>query len=199
MTYQPSRDESEYTIALLADRYPNCFFAEPQSRRPLKKNIIADLEKDGVPVTRELLTATVDWYQTHFGYLYALQPGAKRLDLSGKEGAAVTEAEHYAAQAKITEGKRKNAEKTRNNSPVDTLQKLHKRGRIPTDILRKLDAPMKAKNENALARVYAALDAAGQMMTGEQDALRSAMAVAALGVVIKETQNVIDHLAGEED
>lgn len=129
MNYLPTREESEHTIRLLVDRYPKCFFADPQQRRPLKKNIVADLQKDGLPVARELLVPAVDWYRSHFGYLYALQAGAKRVDLFGKETAAVTEQEQYAAQIKIQEGRQKLGEKHHRNA-VETIRSLHAQGRI---------------------------------------------------------------------
>ena len=98
MTCLPNRDESEHAIQLLADRYPKCFFVIPQQRKPLKKNIVLDLQNDGVPVAYELLASAIHWYQTHFGYLYALQAGVRRIDLHGKEADAVTEQEQYAAE-----------------------------------------------------------------------------------------------------
>jgi sRNA-binding protein len=203
MTYLCNREESEATIRLLADRYPKCFFEDPQQRKPLKKNIVIDLQNDGIPVARELLTAAIDWYQSHFGYQYALQVGVKRVDLNGKEASAVTELEQRAAQIKIKEGKQKLSEKNLNN-PIGILRSLHVQGRISTDHLRKLDAspqpkeaaPMRAKSEPLpeLERVYEALDTARALLTQNRDALHTAMATAALGVVVEETRRVMDKL-----
>jgi sRNA-binding protein len=209
MNYRPTREESEHTIRLLVDRYPTCFFADPQHRRPLKKNILADLQKDGVPVARELLVPAVDWYRSHFGYLYALQAGAKRIDLSGKETGTVTEQEQYAAQIKIQEGKHKLGEQHRN--AVETIRSLHAQGRISSDDVKKLDAPptpqerpMKVKEGKTapapvLERVYEALAAADALLAKDCDALRSAMAAAALLVVVKEARRVVDSLAPRND
>jgi sRNA-binding protein len=204
MSYRPIREESEHTIRLLVDRYPKCFFADPQQRRPLKKNILADLQKDGVPVARELLVPAVDWYRSHFGYLHALQAGAKRIDLSGKETGTVTEQEQYAAQIKIQEGKQKLGERHRN--AVETIRSLHAQGRISSDDAKKLDAPptpqerpMKVKEAKTapapvLERVYEALAAADALLVKDCDALRSAMAAAALLVVVEEARRVVDSL-----
>jgi sRNA-binding protein len=209
MDYRPTREDSEHTIRLLVDRYPKCFFADPQQRRPLKKNILADLQKDGVPVARELLASAVDWYRSHFGYLYALQAGAKRIDLFGKETGTVTEQEQYAAQGMIQEGKQRLGERQRN--AVETIRLLHAQGRISSDDVKKLDAPqrpqerpMKVKEVKTapapvLERVYEALAAADTLLAKDCDALRSAMAVAALLVVVKEAQRVADSLATRND
>lgn|SRR5262249_29552529 len=113
MTYKPTREESEEAIRTLIDKYPKTFFEDPKLRRPLKRNIISDLQKDGVPLAHELITAALDWYQGHFGYLYSLRAGAKRLDLNGNEVATVTEQEHLAAQVKIKAGHEHQQQKDR--------------------------------------------------------------------------------------
>jgi len=201
MSYRPSRDETEDVIQQLADRYPKTFFLVPQQRKPLKKNIVTDLQRDGAPFAHELLSSAVDWYQSHFGYLYALQAGARRVDLDGKEVGTVTEQEAGRAQLQVKEDKRKASEKTQ---ALAAIQSLHRQGRIPDDVLKQLDAPprprdvpMKPKPQpvpDRLARVREALRAADTLMIEGCDALRVAMAAAALGVVIKETKQVIDSL-----
>jgi len=69
---------------MLAERYPRCFSVNPRLRQPLKKNIEADLQKDGF-ASPELISASVDWYKSHISYQYNLETGAKCLDLDGKE------------------------------------------------------------------------------------------------------------------
>jgi sRNA-binding protein len=207
MNYLPTREESEHTIRLLVDRYPKCFFADPQQRRPLTRNILADLQKDGVPVARELLVPAVDWYCSHFGYLHAVQAGAKRVDLSGRDAGSVTAQEQYAAQIKIQEGKQKLGEKQRN--AVETIRLLHAQGRISSDAIKKLDAPpapqerpMKVKEARTapvLERVYEALAAADALLVKDCDALRSAMAAAALLVVGEEARRVVDNLTTQNN
>jgi sRNA-binding protein len=147
-------------------------------------------------VASELLHSAVDWYRSHFAYQYALQAGAKRIDLRGQEVGTVSDAEQYAAQIKIRGDKEKLSEKTHNNS-VKTLHSLHANGRISSDQIKKLDAPPVPKPITPAAhlkRVYQALDAASSLMTQERDELSAAMAAAALGVVINEAQRVIDEV-----
>jgi sRNA-binding protein len=166
----------------------------------LKHNIVADLQKDGMPMAYELVAAGVEWYQSHFSYLYSLQAGAKRLDLNGAEVGTVTKQEFMAAQAKIKIGHQKLSAK----NATETLNALHAAGHIPDDQVRKLDAPMIPKATKTIApeltRLYEAVVAASATLTGSSDpSLRSAMAAAALGVVCKEAQRVIDNLAVERD
>jgi sRNA-binding protein len=111
MLYRPNREESEAVIAALAESYPRCFFTNPQQRRPLKKNIVADLQKDGFGAASELLTAAISWYESHFSYQHNLQAGTKRVDLRGREVGTVTREEQLAAQKKVQgDRRRKEAE-----------------------------------------------------------------------------------------
>jgi sRNA-binding protein len=215
MTYKRDRYESENVIRKLGNEYPKCFFEDPKLRQPLKKTIITDLKKEGFPVAQELLVPAVEWYQSHFSYQYALQTGASRIDLQGKEVSTVTEQEYRKAQKKIREDKQ-NLTARNLGSSTRTVASLHDAGRIPDDQLKKLDAPMPVApkkspapapvSESAstsapeLTRLYEALNAANTMLAGASDpALRSAMTSAALGVVIKEAQRVIDSFRESDD
>ena len=100
MIYRVNREESEEGVRILAKTYPRCFFEQPEQRRPLKKNIIDDLIKDGAPMAPELITASVEWYQTHLGYQLCLLAGRKRVDLHGNDAGTVTEYEQRVAQKK---------------------------------------------------------------------------------------------------
>jgi len=202
--YRPSREETEAVIKQLTVAYPKCFFEIPQLRRPLKKNIVADLHQDGFGVAPELLSAAICWYESHFGYQHALQPGAKRINLQGKEVGTVTSVEALGAQKKIKEDK----ERVR-SSPSGVLRDLYRKGHVPEDQLKKLDAvPMKKTPEHkpeklapdnsvapALVELHEALLVANELLSGDRyPTLKSAMASAALGVVIAEAQKVRDAL-----
>jgi sRNA-binding protein len=199
--YRVSREESEDLIRKLAEAYPKCFFEIPQQRRPLKKNILADLEREGFPAASELLSAGIEWYMSHFGYQHALTAGAKRINLDGKEVGTVTELEERAAKKKITEGKQRNA--------IRIMSSMHSAGLIADDQLRKVDAPpMRTKSSSQppddntwpteLVRVQNALSAAATAWQGSGDvSLRGAMAAGALSIVIKEAQRAITSFTGE--
>ena len=199
--YRYNREESEAVIRMLTDRYPKCFFQNPKLRRPLKRNIQADLELAGFPAAHELITAALDWYKSHFGYQYALQAGAKRIDLEGNEVGTVTESEQAGAQKEIQERKKLLNERNGLNA-AKTLVALHAARRIPDDQLRKLEAPSMTPKAKApptlpeLIRLHEAVAAADAAWTGPDDAnLRAALTSAALGIVIKEAQSVINSLA----
>jgi sRNA-binding protein len=198
-----AREHLEAVIQKLAETYPKCFFETPQQRRPLKKNIILDLQKDGFPVASELLSTSIEFYMKHFAYQYSLETGAKRIDLHGNEVGTVTALEHDNAQKKIRTDKQKVAEKQLLNASKTTAA-LHSAGRITDDQLRKLDAAPMAKvlkpdtpaaPELApqLTKLYAALAAANTALSSSSDAeLRKVMANAALGVLVREAQRMID-------
>jgi ProP effector len=196
--YRYNREEIEATIRMLAERFPKCFVENPQLCRPLKRNILADLEQADFPAAHDLIAAAVNWYESNFSYLYALQAGAKRIDLNGKEVGTVTELEQAAALKKIKERKKFLSERYGGYNATKTLATLHAAGRIPDDQLRKLEAPpipVKTKPAAApeLTRVHEALAAAQTAWAGSGDtSLRAALTSAALGVVIKEAQSVID-------
>ena len=138
---------------MLAERYPRCFFVNPRLRQPLKKNIEADLQKDGF-ASPELISASVDWYKSHISYQYNLETGAKRLDLEGKETGTVTESEYHAAQKKILEIKAKMG----SFNPIRTMSNLVTAGRISEGQLKKIDAPMSRPTiQPELAPLYEAI------------------------------------------
>jgi sRNA-binding protein len=202
MAYRFTRQDSEAIIRILVEKYPKCFFDDPKKRRPLKNNIIADLQQEGFPVASDAIVAAIDWYQSHFGYQYALQAGVKRIDLNGKEAGTVTEKEQNNAQKKIRDDHQKLSERNL-NSPGRTMAPLYNAGRISEDQLKKLDAPMKTKATTPaiapqLERRYEAFMAANAALLGSGDAvLRSAMAAAALEFMVKEAQRVIKNSAEE--
>lgn len=61
------RDEREAFVRHLADRFPKCFFENPELRRPLKRNILTDLEKLKV-LDHDKLDQALSWYTNHFAY-----------------------------------------------------------------------------------------------------------------------------------
>src|SRR5262249_14597033 len=75
-------------IEELAEIYPKCFFTD-KFKRPLKKNIILDLEKDGFHDDADR-KAAITYYMRDWNYRGCLQAGTKRVDLEGREVGTVT-------------------------------------------------------------------------------------------------------------
>jgi sRNA-binding protein len=182
-----TRQDTEESIQLLVNNYPKCFFQPPHLRRPLKKTIAADLERDGFPAAKELIEAAIGWYQSHFAYQYALQPGAKRIDLTGKEVDTVTELERDNAQKQIRADKQKLTDRSLNDS-IRTWRAPVAAAAPSTPV------PSTVTVAPALARLHEALIAANAAMTSAgDDTLQRAIAAAALNVLIKEAQHLIDN------
>jgi sRNA-binding protein len=207
MTYV-NREMKEATIERLAEAYPRCFFADPKQRIPLKKSIIDDLLKDGFPVAKELLVASVEWYQSHMRYQYALVTGAPRVDLLGKTGSKVTEQEHKAAQKQIEVIARQRKEEREPADPVNTLNVLYANNQITDDDLKKLDARRvlqpptptpEGTSQKLTLQLHEALLAADVALAKNSitPTLRVAMATAALTVLMQEAQRLITSLQQE--
>ena len=70
------RQDHNVVIELLSQLHPRCFFANPKQRRPLKKDIVDDLEKLRDPTLAGYnIEDAIDWYTGHIGYDYSLRPG----------------------------------------------------------------------------------------------------------------------------
>jgi sRNA-binding protein len=99
------RDEREAGVKFLVGKFPGCFFEDPKLRRPLKKNIVDDLNKEKV-LNPEAVTQVIGWYQNHYSYKYSLIAGAPRIDLNGTKVGTVTLQEQAEALAQIAARKR---------------------------------------------------------------------------------------------
>jgi ProQ/FINO family len=91
-------DERDEFVRCLAESFPKCFFEEPAQRRPLKRDIIDDLEERKV-LSRDKLLCALGWYEGHFTYRYPVIAGAERVDLDGKKAGTVTAKEQQEVRA----------------------------------------------------------------------------------------------------
>jgi sRNA-binding protein len=190
----PTRSESEDAIRMLAERYPKCCFEDPKMRRPLKKDILADLQREGLLAPS--FRSAVGWYQGNFGYQYMLQAGNKRIDLDGKEVDTVTEQEQRDAEKYIAERKRVQRE-NHSNLAIPMTTPLHK----ANDTLRRATAPHTATRtttmdvDSPLARLMALVEGVDRALTDTADpALRAAFGLAGLKAVAAEVQAQIDRM-----
>jgi ProP effector len=97
-----SRKAITATIALLAERFPQCFALYERKRVPLKIGIRRDIEAalNGAITPIELSNA-LRMYCGNSGYLHSTRPGAPRIDLNGKPAGVVTAHESEAARARL--------------------------------------------------------------------------------------------------
>jgi sRNA-binding protein len=193
-------------VRSLADKYPAAFFEDTRLRRPLKKNIIADLQKDGAS-DEEMSSA--EWYLQSWEYRYQLGAGVDRVDLNGRKSGTVTEQDEMDARKQIAAERKAAAEK---RGAAAVVNSLHAAGRIPDDQLRKLDAPRITKpvpvqapvrataktDVPLLARLQSLLSSAATVQAETQDeTLRSAMTVAAPKLLAGEAQKIAASLEEE--
>jgi sRNA-binding protein len=200
--HRATRDESEQVIRMLCEHYPKCFFENPRLRRPLKKDIVFDLQKDkSFDVAPEMIDLAVDWYKSHIGYIIASSTaGAKRIDLNGKEVGTITENEAIAAQQEVDRINKSKINQQR--SPVDVLNRMRATGRATDDGVKKLDAtPIKSKATQHIAPEFIQLhetfaNANAAVVNINDSAMRLAVAKATLDEVIKKAEQVKAELGG---
>ena len=199
------REHLENCVSNLAAKYPACFFEDPRMRRPLKINIVSDLQKEGVSAE---IIAGVSFYMRNWEYQRSLQAGAERVDLNGKKAGVVTEQEQLNAQKKVREEKEELARKNNAGSlpAVSVLRSLHEAGKISTDQLSKVTLPatpparqtMSPKSSPVLARLQTLLERTNTLLIETEDeALRSALAGTCLRLVVSEAQRVIASFEGQ--
>jgi sRNA-binding protein len=148
-------DADEY-IRLLAERYPACFVEVGKNRRPLKKNIIDDLRQREPHWDEYAMQQVLGLYMSHWGYLYAMTPGAWRVDLDGKQ------------VEKITQQEADEAEKTRLESQAEHYAK---RGQSPMVHQRRDDLSKITLNARAEDAAQLALTLLQQAKAGFGNAL----------------------------
>jgi ProP effector len=200
------REQIDEMIQHLAEKYPATFFIAPAMKRPLKKNIIADLAKDKT-LDDDRREAAINFYTHDWNYENKLLAGVERVDLNGKKAGVVTEQEQREAQERVHAAKLEQRQKYRDaeNKVYPVVQKLHDAGKIPTDSLSKITAPMrekvvapKSKSVPELDRLHVLLTKVENIMQENDDAaLRAALATAVLGMIADEAAAVTANLKRE--
>jgi ProP effector len=201
----PHRHERDDIIKYLADKYPACFFEEPNFRRPLKRDILDDLEKERV-LDRAKLVHALDWYCSHFTYRRSIIAGAEKIDLDGKKAGVVTPKEQQEARAWIAARKKEVAERV-----VPQIDPPPPR---PAE-LRELNGhehPIMTKSPNiangaatapslhpSLTEVQRAIMIISDILTEERyEPLRPVLATAALKEIVGKAEKLISSLQREE-
>ena len=205
------REDIQEAIEYLVQMYPKAFFLQPHLKRPLKKNIIVDLERNHV-LDGDKRTAAVTYYQNDWQYQNCLQAGDKRIDLNGQEAGTVTELEAIQARKRVQTQRQELKEKklrAEAESPIKVANKLHADGKISTDQLSKIPAPA---NEVPMAKATKIPQPNGADLTNlrtlwsniepviatvENENLRAALVAPALKVFVTEATKLITTLEGK--
>jgi sRNA-binding protein len=171
-------------IELLCKLYPKCFFVNPRQRRPMKRNIVEDIERAREPSLVGFdVGAAVDWYEGHIGYDYALVAGADRMDLEGGIVGKITKAEENEAHARIAVKRKqiKESKQIKERDVLKTMQALYSTGCMTDDQMGKVTAPPLPKpapisEEQKLDNIIAAVTEARELLSFAQTDLRELLA-----------------------
>lgn len=189
------REERDEFVRYLAEQFPECFFEDPAHRRPLKKNIIDDLEERKI-LNREKLLCTLSWYEGHFTYCYTFIAGAERVGLSGEKAGTVTEKEALERRAWMLARKRELKEQQMILPPAVPLPAAGKG---------KAEIPMNGTNGLAvlpdlhpsLADLQSAITIVSGFLTEERYApLRPVLATTVLKEIVAQAEKLIGELQG---
>jgi sRNA-binding protein len=191
--YHHRADRDDF-IRHLAERFPKTFFEEPSLRRPLKLNILSDLEQQNV-LDHDKLEQTLTWYCGHYTYNYALTAGATRIDLDGNKAGTVTAAEQQEALAYIKTRKQEIAERQETMRPVapavpalTAIKQIHARAAV-SDVVKTTPSL-----HPTLAKIQEAIGITNNFLTEKQyEPLREKLVT----TVLKEITRHADQLIGE--
>ena len=186
------REQLEDFVKELAFSYPKCFSPDRRFKRPLKKNIILDLEKDGM-LDDERRFAALGFYTHDWNYELKLEAGAKRIDLDGKEVGTVTETEEREAKERVRAAQQER-NRTSNNIKVEVAT-LPPREMATAPTFKRTE---KAAAYAPLGRLRNLWENLEHISTNTDDtALRDALIVAALQVLNIEATQLVESLRAD--
>ncbi|GGD52328.1 RNA chaperone ProQ [Lacimicrobium alkaliphilum] len=108
---------SKEVIAFLAETFPACFSTQGDAK-PLKIGIFQDLAErlaDDERISKTMLRTSLRHYTNSWRYLHAVIEGAHRVDLDGKEDAAIDKEHAEHAKQQLAESKEKAAQRRKEN------------------------------------------------------------------------------------
>jgi ProP effector len=104
---------SKEVIGFLVEQFPACF-SNKGDTKPLKIGIFQDLAErleNEERVSKTLLRSSLRHYTNSWRYLHSIKKGAQRIDLDGKDVAAIEDEHVEHAKKQLDESKAKVAEK----------------------------------------------------------------------------------------
>ena len=185
------RTEIDAMVKALADRFPKCFFEDPHLRRPLKQDILIDLQREGLAPD---FKRAIKWYESHFAYQYALQAGNKRIDLNGNETGTVTEQEQHDAEKYIAQCKQASAHKReqQEHAPLRALPMMTRR----IDVPKAGPAMIPNSTDDPLARLLTLVECTRRVLADSttEATLRTMFGATGLQAIRDEAQAQLDRL-----
>ena len=104
---------SKEVIGFLVEQFPACFSTKGDAK-PLKIGVFQDLAErleNEERVSKTLLRSSLRHYTNSWRYLHSIKKGAQRIDLDGKDVAAIEDEHVEHAKKQLDESKAKVAEK----------------------------------------------------------------------------------------
>ena len=115
----------------------------------------------------ELITASVEWYQTHLGYQLCLLAGRKRVDLHGNDAGTVTEYEQRVAQKKALAIREKMKRDREATSAAASVPPVKYGTVLPPKFLTTMSAPAMTTNSKPTTIAPAAPVMPGRYANGQ--------------------------------
>lgn len=207
------REQLEEMVKYLAETYPKTFFLQPHLKRPLKKNILVDLDHEQVLTDDAHREAAYTFYTADWGYLATVQAGTKRVDLRGLEVGTVSMQEQIDAEKKVKAQKEELKERRKAErvlGPIEVARRLHADGKIPTNSLSKIPAPPivstpmtkttktpaapaaeKPPQPDAVTKLRTLWGSIDTVLSTEDPTLQAALIAPALKVLIAEASKLV--------
>ena len=116
---------SKEVIGFLVEQFPACFSIKGDAK-PLKIGIFQDLAvrlENEERVSKTLLRSSLRHYTNSWRYLHSIKKGAQRIDLDGKDVAAIEEEHVEHAKKQLDESKAKVAEKRKEQKAATVDEK----------------------------------------------------------------------------
>lgn len=125
---------SKEVIGFLIEQFPACF-SNKGDAKPLKIGIFQDLAErleNEERVSKTLLRSSLRHYTNSWRYLHSIKKGAHRIDLDGKEVAAIEDEHVEHAKKQLDESKAKVAEKRKEQKTTGVdVKKSYKKKEAP--------------------------------------------------------------------
>ena len=188
------RDERDELVKHLATTFPAAFFESPESRLPLKRDILGDLTRT-CATAPSTLEQTLNWYTSDFAYQRKILAGNSRIDLDGKPVAKITIAEQEAARRTMDMRKKQLADRrAAAAAPRSPPMNGHASTGAP---MSKTTLPPAFQIHPAFQPLKEALAVAEEITVGNQygDAMRRVLVAAALREVIGHADRLLDTMA----